>query len=771
MTTASFGAANFQISKGRLATQPQPENFKFERADWTSFRTVEGLQQKAGVAQGKLRRLVLKELTDNALDTSASVRIGQLLDGGYFVEDDGDGIDGTPEDIARLFSIARPMISTKLLRLPTRGALGNGLRVVAGAVLVSDGILVVTTGNRRIELRPERDGSTTVVTVTPVDFPVGTRVEIDFGPAISEDEDALSWAVVATEMARGQSYAGKSSPWWYDAPQFHELLSASGAAPVRELMARLDGCTGGRAGEIVAEAGLGRMACGDVSREQAIRLLEVARNNAREVKPGRLGAVGPDLIPGRAYGTSSGVALFGARPHAEVPFVVEAWAAESANMRLLVCVNNTPITGDIYATRDKREIDVFGCGLAHAVAAAPKDKNFAIRLNITTPYMPITSDGKEPDLVPFLDEIKNAVAKAVRKARRPDAKADGTSQKDVVLDNLDDAVAAVSGEEGYRFNARQLFYFLRPIVMDETGKELKISNFTDIITDYENDNGEIPLMYREPRGSITHPHRDETITLGTLMVEEYERPAWNFNKVLYIEKEGAQEALKQNRWCERHDCAVMSSKGFSTRAARDLIDKLVEHDEPVEVFCVHDADASGTMIYQTLQEATKARGARKIQIVNLGLDPWEAIRMGLEVETLEETKRVKPVADYVRERDGPYREDWLQTHRIELNAMTTPQLIEWLDEKMASFGSGKLIPPVHVLQQELTDRIETKVREAITERILRKARLDAQVAATIAAIKTPDAANLERKVKALFKRESKREWRDALEAVAAKLTS
>ena len=43
---------------------------------------------------------------------------------------------------------------------------------------------------------------------------------------------------------------------------------------------------------------------------------------------------------------------------------------------------------------------------------------------------------------------------------------------------------------------------------------------------------------------------------------------------------------------ERHDCAVMSSKGFSTRAARDLIDKLVEHDEPVEVFCAHDADAA-----------------------------------------------------------------------------------------------------------------------------------------------------------------------------------
>jgi hypothetical protein len=34
------------------------------------------------------------------------------------------------------------------------------------------------------------------------------------------------------------------------------------------------------------------------------------------------------------------------------------------------------------------------------------------------------------------------------------------------------------------------------------------------------------------------------------------------------------------------------------------------------------------MIYQTLQEATKARDARKIEIINIGLEPWEAIEMG-----------------------------------------------------------------------------------------------------------------------------------------------
>jgi hypothetical protein len=36
------------------------------------------------------------------------------------------------------------------------------------------------TRNRRIDLRPERDGTTTVTRATKVDFPVGTRIEISF---------------------------------------------------------------------------------------------------------------------------------------------------------------------------------------------------------------------------------------------------------------------------------------------------------------------------------------------------------------------------------------------------------------------------------------------------------------------------------------------------------------------------------------------------------------------------------------------------------------
>ena len=770
----------FQKSKADLSSSEAAQNFKFERADWTSFRTVEGLQQKAGVAQGRLRRLVLKELTDNALDTGTAVRVGEIV-GGYFIEDEGPGLD--PGGVARLFSINRPLASTKMLRLPTRGALGNGLRVVAGAVLASDGFLTVITRGARMALKPGRDGLTRVIERSATARTVGTRVEIGFGPDLPADGDALRLARIAIHLARGGAYAGQSSPWWYDVPQFHELLSASGAAPVRALIASLDGCAGGRAGEIVALAGLSRMTCGEIDQALAVRLLDAARSAAKPVSPKRLGAVGPDAFPNRAYAIAHGSGPFGSRMRADIPAVVEVWASESSEENFIAAsVNRTPVAADMAMNHDKSEINVFGCGLQHTVAKAPKGREFKVWLNITAPYMPITSDGKEPDLRPFLAIIDEAMTKAIRKVRRPDSS--GASQKGVVLDHLAEAIEDVSGgAKQYRFNERQLFYALRPIVMTETGKELKIGNFAGIIDDYEKEHGEIPLMYREPRGSITHPHRDETITLGTLMVEQYERPAWSFNKLLYIEKEGAQEALKQDRWLERHDGAVMSSKGFSTRAARDLIDKLVEHDEPVEVFCAVDADAPGSMIYQTLQEETRARGARKIKIRNIGLTPWEALKMGLEIETLEAGERRKPTANYVKEHDGEGDVDangndisdidwdeWLQTHRVELNAMTTPQLIAWLNDKMETFGAGKLIPPETVLEEDLKARVETKVRAEITERILREAGLDAQVDAAMAALDLPDGAELARGIARLFEEEPDAEWRAHIEAVAEERT-
>jgi hypothetical protein len=197
--------SRFKNSKADSASPSDAKNLTFERADWTSFRTIEGLQQKAGVPANLLRRLVLKELADNGRDNRAATRVGEI-EGGYFVEDDGPGLD--PDEVASLFSISRPLASTKMLRLPTRGALGNGLRVAAGAVLASDGKLTVISRGVRQELKPERDGSTSVLSRTRCDHPLGTRIEIGFGPDLPQDDHALSWAQGAIHMAQGAPYTG-----------------------------------------------------------------------------------------------------------------------------------------------------------------------------------------------------------------------------------------------------------------------------------------------------------------------------------------------------------------------------------------------------------------------------------------------------------------------------------------------------------------------------------------------------------------------------------
>src|SRR5262249_36348318 len=157
----------------------------------------------------------------------------------------------------------------------------------------------------------------------------------------------------------------------------------------------------------------------------------------------------------------------------------------------------------------------------------------------------------------------------------------------------------------------------------------------------------LPGIYRDARGTLYHPHSRKTIPLGTRQVEEYQRPEWTFNKILYCEKEGFFPILADNHWPEKHDCALLTSKGFASRAARDVLDLRGDRGGPLTFFCIPDAAGPGTMIYQSLREGTRARPGRKVEIINLGLEPAEARAMGLAVEPVErKNDRAVPVADY-----------------------------------------------------------------------------------------------------------------------------
>ena len=414
-------------------------NLKFERADWTSFRTREGLQQKARVALDGLVALVLKELADNALDAGAHVTVGEIGEG-YFIQDDGPGID--PDGVARLFSIARPSHRARCCACP------QGARSATDCVLRPEPSLRQAASSRSRRAAFASPSSHAIRTGRPPRQAAQSRNEREHASRSASARHCRRTIARSTltqkaiSLAKGGvSYNGASSPYWYNGPQFYELLSSSGAAPVRQLVASLDGCAGGRAGEIVAAAGLGRKACNQIDAAGAVRLLKAARAVAKPVSPKRLGAIGAGHFSACSYGVNHTEVRFGDDPAALIPAVVEIWMRPSSALRAEVSVNRTPVAASVSLQKDKSDLDIFGCGLAHNIGKTAH-KGVTLHLNVMTPYMPITSDGKEPNLKPFLHAISAAAGQAIRKMRRPPRVA--STQKDVVLANLAAAINEVS---------------------------------------------------------------------------------------------------------------------------------------------------------------------------------------------------------------------------------------------------------------------------------------------------------------------------------------
>jgi hypothetical protein len=449
----------------------------FAREDWTYFHSLTTLGQKAGIPVQRLRRLVVKELTDNALDTGAAVRFYHDREGTLVIDDDGPGLEGSPTEIAALFSIRRPLTSSKLLRLPTRGALGNGLRVVAGAVLASSGHLEVWTRGQRIQLRPQDSGDTWAET-TPIEWPRGTRVAVRLGPTIPIDPNVWQWAFLAQRLATGHStYKGKPSPYWFDSDSFYELCQAAGTESIRALVARLDGCTRARAGQITQA--FHNRAARDLSRAEALAVLQTARQHCRLVSPERLGYIGRQPHLPDAYARTATMLQLatdrGGVP-AVLPIMIEAWADVQENDKadaIDLCVNRTPVAADVEIQRmpKKRTVAVFGCGLEHSVAVKHAAPCYFL-LNIQAPALPLTSDGKTPDLTGLVGPIIDTLEQAGRRAKNA-SEATSEQIKDVCWPLIPEAYMAASDNNTLPAKARQIGYAARERSLARIGRWYK----------------------------------------------------------------------------------------------------------------------------------------------------------------------------------------------------------------------------------------------------------------------------------------------------------
>jgi hypothetical protein len=830
-----------------------------QRTTFSTSRTLEFCSAKELVAQtghepDDWPLVVIKELTDNALDACEEARVPPVIrvtvaHSRIRVRDNGPGIPA--ETVASILDLTTRTSSREAYVAPDRGQQGNALKTILGMPFALSGdegmVEIVARGIRHeITFRVDRIAQRPVIDHRQHPVPVrnGTAITVHWPESACSDlEDAgagflplmtrfaglnphLSlcatwvdrewrehWSHQAVDPDwRKWSPSAPTSPHWYRVEDLERLAGAflshdreqKVVRVLREFLAQFDGLTGTAKRKTVLDdvglqrAPLERLLNGGDEFDHALveRLLEAMQTVARPIKPKALGPLGRDAT-GKSLARAGGLLetfrykmITGT--DAGVPWVAEAAFAcmpRGASRRLICGTNWAPAL-----QRDPFGLDSFlganYCGghepvaiLAHLICPRPEflDRGKANLARHTPGYHAIR-EAVEAVTGDWEKQRRSEIRDAAREKKRfekmlVDNPQPELSLKDAVLKHLPTVIEQISENGRLSFTQRDVFYAIRPLVQQEQDRSLAYNYFTALITDYENEKGEIAGMQREPRGSLYHPHLREEIPLSTETMAKYRRPFWTFKNLLYIEKAGTQQNLIEVGWPEEYDTAIASVAGFTTRAVKDLVDLLATSNEPVRVFCVHDADAAGTMIYHTMVNETKARGARKIEVVNLGLEPWEGVEMGLEIEPVEKTERRRPVAPYVYEHDTEWRDwlaergfeswaDWLQKYRIELNAMPPARRIAWLTEKIERYPPRKVIPPDAVLHEERVNAAREAIRDELTER----ARIEERTEEIIRKIEWPDRAALPKLVTRFLDRVRQRgeSWSRPMKIAGAK---
>ena len=293
-----------------------------------------------------------------------------------------------------------------------------------------------------------------------------------------------------------------------------------------------------------------------------------------------------------------------------------------------------------------------------------------------------------------------------------------TSQTDAAWDIMEDAYRKVSANGSLPAHARQIMYAARPYIQDAVDRELG-KNFDQYFTqtllpDYMQAHPSETAGWNvvfDARGTFHEPHTEEGVPLGTLQVRDYlarieqhqvegldfnvwEKhyptlgPEHRYGAALFIEKEGFRPLFEQVKLAERYDLAIMSTKGMTVTASRELVDRLCgAHDIPLYV--LHDFDKAGFSIVGSFRRNTKRyRFQHRINVVDLGMrladiDGLEAERVSLPASAKWNLRKNGATSEEI---------DFLLEQRVELNAFASDELVAWIEGKLEEHGVAKVIP-------------------------------------------------------------------------------
>jgi DNA topoisomerase VI subunit A len=322
---------------------------------------------------------------------------------------------------------------------------------------------------------------------------------------------------------------------------------------------------------------------------------------------------------------------------------------------------------------------------------------------------------------------------------------------------LPEAYQHASGGGKYTVAQRQMYYAARDAFFAATGRHIEAQYFTQtILRQYLNRHNVDWKITADPRGTFIIPNgsSEKRVPVGTVQIDKHleERALavchdvdlalqkqWpslaegqRYQAILYIEKEGFDPQLNEAKIAEKYDLAILSCKGQSVVAARKLVDKICAVQKNIPLFVLHDFDKYGFEILNCLTTVSEEAEnldriayhfENDINVTDLGLRLEDIQKYDLKAETCKKATGfwglniTKEEAEFLA-----------SGRRVELNAFTAPQFIEWLESKLSKHLPNRLVPSDDVLEQAYRRAIAVnRLNEQLTE-IAESARAEADAA-------------------------------------------
>lgn len=159
---------------------------------------------------------------------------------------------------------------------------------------------------------------------------------------------------------------------------------------------------------------------------------------------------------------------------------------------------------------------------------------------------------------------------------------------------------------------------------------------------------------------------------------------YRYGHVLFVEKAGYNSILQQSGFLAQKNIGIMATQGFGTRAAKKLISHFLQ--EGIKVYALHDCDLPGYLIQKRLAEGSGTY-RDSLEVTEIGLTIEDVKKLGKEhlAETVTYAKAYSNSLQLLSKEEREFFVADRERHtfrRVEINALTTPELLQFLSEKI-----------------------------------------------------------------------------------------